>query len=147
MPEIKIYKLYATVTATADAAASYDVQEDGEICSILLDQNINSADALNDGIDTEVSFSSVSGFTSNDTRASLIGKRSHQHFLTSGGGPVGGSSFITFAPFGIPVSAGERLYLHILLTGTALTAYVNAWLYHCLGRSASPRGRVGRRVR
>jgi len=146
MPEIKIYKLHAIVATSLDAAATYDVQEDSEICSVLLDVSVDGADALNDGGKVEISFSSVSGFLANDTRASIIGSVARQGFLTTGGGQVSKNTFITFAPFGIPVAAGERLYLHTLVHGTC-NVTISAWVYHCLGRTPSPRARVGRRVR
>ena len=146
MAEIKVYKMFNATAVGGDAVASYDVQEDGDICSILLDISVTGADALNDGVRSELSFSSVSGFLSNDTRASLIGAAAYQGFLTSGGGQVGKNTFITFAPFGIPVAAGERLYLHTAVTGT-ITLAVSVWVYHCLGRPGGPRARVGRRVR
>jgi len=146
MAEIKVYKMYATGTVSADAAATIDVQEDGEICSILLDTSIQSGDNLSDGVASEVSFASVSGFGTNDTRASLIGARVYQAFLTSGGGPIQKTTFITFAPNGIPVAAGERLYMHVLQSGT-FTWFSTAWVYFCLPRALSLRGRVGRRVR
>jgi len=146
MPDqVKVYKMYAQAMTSTDAAASYDVQEDGEICSVLLDIIGTADDALNDGGGSEVSFASVSGFSTNDTRASIVGGRQNQGFLTSGGGPVGKSVFITFAPYGIPVAAGERLYLHIIVTGTS-TITCSAWVYHCitggpLRASVSRRGR------
>jgi len=146
MPEIKVYKMYATGTVSADAAATIDIQEDGEVCSILLDSAIQQGDALSDGIAAEISFASVSGFGTNDTRASLVGLRSYQAFLTTGGAPINKNTFITFAPNGIPVAAGERLYLHVLQSGT-FTWFATGWIYFCLPRGLSLRGRVGRRVR
>jgi len=147
MAEVKIYKLYGTGTASANAIATLDIQEDGEICSVLMDLGVNGANALDEGAQCELSFSSIGAMTTNDTRASLLGLTWYQEFLTSGGGPSGRNVFITFAPHGIPVAAGERLYLHLLVAGTLTAVTVSAWVYFCLGRAMSPRGRVGRRVR
>jgi len=144
MAEIKVYKMFNNVTATA---ASVDIQEDGEICAVLLENNAIGADALGDGIQSELSFSSVSGFTSNDTRASVIGALTTQQFLTSGGGPVNKSVFITFAPHGIPVAAGERLFLHILVSAAPTSIQASCWIYFCVGGSQTKRARVGRRTR
>lgn len=146
MAEIKVYKLYMTQTSSGDAGASLDIQEDGEICAILLDVTVTGADALNDGATVELSLSSVSGFGTNDTRASLIGLSITQGFLTSGGGPASKNAFITFAPHGIPVAAGERIYLHGQVAGTA-TSFVRAWVYYCVRERMSSRAFVGRRVR
>ena len=147
MPDIKVYKMFGSGSASANAVATYDTQEDGEICSILMDGYCTGADALNDGFSWEVSFSSVQAIATNDTRAALMGISSAQNFLTTGGAPVAKNSFITFAPFGIPVSAGERLYLHLLITGAPTLAIISVFVYHCLGRPQNVRQRVGRRVR
>jgi hypothetical protein len=146
MAQIKVYKLYGTWTANTEAIASYDVQEDGEICSMYGHLIITGADALNDAAALELSFASVSGFIANDTRASVFGMRTTQGFLTTGGGPCQQNGFVTFAPNGIPVSAGERMYLHGIVGGT-IVAIASLWVYHCLSRGDSPRAAVGRRVR
>ncbi len=126
MPDLEVLKLFST--AQTDASASLDVPFDGQIMGALLDVRVDGADALNDRISAEVSFSSTSGFASNDTRASFIGASASQGFLTSGGGPTGRNAFITFAPHGIPVSAGERIYLHVAAGGT-VTSAVTCWMY------------------
>lgn len=146
MAEVKVYKLFASGTVSADGAASLDIQEDGQLCAALLDLTATAADALDDGGSAEISFSSTSGFTTNDTRASILGISRNQAFLTSGGGGVGGSVFMTFAPHGIPMAAGERIYLHLGVTGSGPTVRVRCWLYYCVTGPGS-RSRVGRRAR
>lgn len=118
-----IYKLYSATQT--DAAASVDIQEDGVIEGVLFDLDVSGADALNDAIKAEVSFASTSGFTSNDTRASLAGTHFRQEFLTSGGGPNCGGPYV---PMEIPVSAGERIYLHMVAAGTVVVA-CQVWIY------------------
>lgn len=121
-----VYKLYATGTADTDAAASLDIQVDGHIVAASLDVWVTGADALNDGARAEVSFASTSAFGSNDTKASILHAASMQGFLTSGGGPVQSRSFITGVA--IEVAAGERMYLHVDVTGT-MVFFAQAYLY------------------
>ena len=146
MTDIKTYKMFASVTAATDGAASYDVQEDGKICAVLVDINVTGADALNDGGNCELSFASVSSFNTNDVRASILGVGVFQGFLTSGGGPTSKNAFITFSPNGIPVAAGERIFLHISVGGTVTAVAVRAWLYHGV-EEQSGRAGVTRRAR
>jgi len=128
MADLMVYKLYASVSTSTDSAASLDIVEDGQIIGMNLDIDATADDALNDGATAEVSFASVSAFATNDTRASIIAAGVHQGFLTTGGGAVAKSSLIAFGQDGIPVSGGERLYLHINITGTSVCA-VRCYLY------------------
>lgn len=128
MADLMVYKMFATATASTDAAATLDIVFDGVIEGLVLDTVMQNADALNDAVGAELSFASVSGFVTNDTRASIIGSRIAQGFLTSGGGPTGKVTNVAFGPDGIPVSAGERMYLHLLLVGAG-TLIASVWLY------------------
>lgn len=122
MPQVP-YKMYAT--ASQDAAATIDIAEDGIIEGVMMAMNFTGADVLNDGGRMEISFASTSGFTSNDTRASICGVDAYQGVITTGGGQVGAN---VYAPMAIPVSAGERMYMHTLNNGTVTGRYI-AWLY------------------
>ena len=102
--------------------------------------------SLADGARVELSFASVSGFVANDTRASMFGLALQQAFLTSGGGPMHANGFITFAPNGIPVAAGERIYMHGSVNGAPTAVVCSLWVYHCLDRGGSPRARAVRRT-
>lgn len=126
MAELMVYKLYSATAG--DAAASLDILFNGAIQGMLFDLTVTGADALNDGMSLEVSFASVSGMVANDTRASIGGIKSNQGFLTSGGGQTGKAVAVTFGMDGIPVAAGERIYLHTASTGT-VTFAASVWLY------------------
>lgn len=126
MPEMVPYKLYATVSSTTDAAATLDIAADGSIYAVSFACGGQGNDALNDGFAIELSFASVSGFGTNDTRASFAGCRSYQGFLTSGGGPT--SVNMTVPDLHIPVAAGERLFMHISIQGTS-SVIATAWIY------------------
>lgn len=124
MPAMDTLKLFTSTIG--DAGAALDIPEDGEIQSILMDLIVLGADALNDGIAAEISFASVSGFSANDTRASMLTLRAYQGFLTTGGSMTGKTAVVN--GLAIPVSAGERIYLHTVATGT-VTFNLIAYLY------------------
>lgn len=122
-----VYKLYASGTASADAAASTDIQNDGHIIALFMAACVEGANALDEGADWEVSFASTNGISTNDTRSSILGMTLRQEFLTSGGGLQGDNSGI--GGIRIPVDAGERLYLHRVVTGTITQSRCTVWLY------------------
>lgn len=136
----QVYKLYGSVTASTDGVANLDFQFNGVIEGILLNINVTGADALNDGGGVEISFASTSGLASNDTRASIAGLKVNQGFLTSGGGPVGDSVFVSLGK-GIPVAAGERIYMHLQVSGTVTAVNSSCWLY----TAVTDAGRIARR--
>jgi len=135
-------KMSGSVTgATTNSIATIDIQDNGEIESILLDLSGGGMDALNDTVRVEISFSSVNSFGVNDVRASIASLKMQQQFLTSGGGASGNSLFLSF-PRGIPVNAGERIHMHGLAdAGVTMTS--ECYLY--LGTSG--RRRTARRNR
>lgn len=137
-----LYKLYGSVSTDTDAVAQLDIQVDGHIVAMSLEVWCSAADGLNDGAEAEVSFASTSGFTSNDTKSSLIHAAALQGFLTSGGGPVRGYSNIQGVA--IEVAAGERIYLHLNLTGT-VTAFAVGYLYVMAIEGGSARASARRR--
>lgn len=138
-----VYKLYYTGTASVDAAASLDLQSDLVIVAMHLNLSVGSADALNEGVACEISFASTSGFSSNDTKSSIIGGATYQNFLTTGGALPG--SPIVVSGVAIPGAAGERMYLHTKVLGGAVTFYCSCWLYTMVG--SMPRTTPGRRRR
>lgn len=123
MPQT-VYKLYAT--ALTDASASLDIQDDGVIEGVAMNLSVANADIQNEGYRAELSFASTSGFTSNDTRASIIGSSVVLEVVTTGGGIAGTT---TFVPMEVSVKAGERLYVHLLGTGGTPSAACSMWVY------------------
>jgi hypothetical protein len=122
-----VYKLFASGATTADGVATLDIQNKGDITSIWGVATSEALDALGEGVDFEVSFSSVSGFSTNDTRASFFGLGYRQNFLTSGGGVQGQSAGIT--GLRVPVDNGERMYLHRIVSGAPGTTRCAIWLF------------------
>lgn len=124
--EMTIYKLYATSVADADGVASLDIVAPGAIVGILFSSTtVGPAGGICSG-QLEVSFSSSSGFASNDTRSSFA-------TLTYGnntGAANGAASIMQYVALpGVPVNAGERIFLHNLVD-TAPTSVRNyVYLY------------------
>jgi len=112
---MSVYKLHGIVGANTDSLANLDIQFDGIIVGWFATCNGLSADALNDGFKCEVSFLSSNTFTSNDARGTIMQVQGGQAFLTQGGAGV----FINRGMSGlsIPVTAGERIHMHVNISG------------------------------
>lgn len=130
-----VYKLYGATVQ--DNVANLDIQEDGIIEGCLMSMGPD-LDADGENMMMEVSFSSVSGFTNNDTRASLCGCRSQNGLLTSG---AINCAINLYVPMNTPVSAGERMYLHTNGTAASL-GWAAVWIY-----VADSRNRISDRER
>lgn len=136
-----IIKMFASTGTSTDSVASVDIQDNGEIEGVYVDAAASGMDALSDVASVEIGFASTNTFLSNDVRSSIITVRQIQNFLTSGGGVSGKSAWIA-PPRGIPVSAGERIHMHVSLSA-GVTIGVHCYLYI----NARGRGRVARRNR
>lgn len=120
-----IYALYDTSTASADSVAQLDIQFDGHITAwhaALECQAV--ADA--EGAAYEVSFLSSNTLTSNDSRGSILIVRYLAELTTSGATTTTMNDGLS--GLYIPVTAGERIWVHAEITGT-LTSEFNAHLY------------------
>jgi hypothetical protein len=120
---MSIYKLYGT--GVTDNIANLDIVKNGNISSLLF-AGYGDLDADGETLAAEVSFSSASGFTTNDTKSSIATVRA----LAADTGAAASNKLIAINLFvgpnlGIPVKQGERMYLHG--TGTALV--MSVYLY------------------
>lgn len=123
---MSVYKLYGAGSGGVEnALAQIDIQFDGEIEALALDAFAD-MDADGEFFSCEVSFLSTNTITVNDARGSLLSGRTQMHISTSGisngqvNHSVGGLS--------IPVSAGERVFLH-LSASAGLASQANAYVY------------------
>lgn len=136
---MSIYKLYGT--GTSDNLASLDIVVDGQISAIQWSV-FGDLDADGETYSAELSFSSSSGFTTNDTKSGIS---TVKQFAAAAGTPASlhmtGTHLFLGPNLGIPVKQGERLYLHG--TGTSMTA--TCFIYVNDGVGAGRQG--GRRVR
>ena len=136
---MSVYKLYSA--SIGDGAASLDIVADGVIQAV---QWAISADLDADGetYSAEISFSSTNGLTTNDTKSSVSAVR--QLAADTGAAAsnkLTGTNFFCGPGLGIPVKAGERMYLHTAGTAITCTAYLFVQDGIGMGRQS------GRRVR
>ena len=123
---MSVYKMFANGTGgTENSVASFDVQFDGDIVAIL--GHLNPVfDANAESCNMEVSFLSSSTFSVNDARGSLFILGSRLDVITSGGSQ--GIANNAVSGVRIPVSAGERIHMH-LNASAGVVSVAQAYLY------------------
>lgn len=121
-----IYKLFAD--ALGDSVGSLDIQIDGTITSVMMTGSAAGQDVLNDGWQAEVSFLSTNTFAANDVRGSIMTVQSRFGVLSTEGGHNSAIN-MTSGAVKIPVSAGERVHLHLAEFGTLTARQVHCYLY------------------
>lgn len=121
---MSVYKMYAT--GVTDNLASLDIVRNGTIEAILF-AAYGDLDADGETYAAEVSFSSASGFQTNDTKSAIATIRQQAADTgTATSNKLTGTNVFVGPGLGIPVKAGERLYLHG--TGTALVVTVHIYV-------------------
>lgn len=118
---MSIYKLYSA--SVGDGAASVDIIKGGKITTLQWAVRAD-LDADGEYCDAELSFSSSSGLTTNDTKSSISTVRLQAGLLTSGA--VLSAQNLVIPALECPVSEGERIYLHT--AGTNITCTVYVWV-------------------
>jgi hypothetical protein len=116
---VSVYKLYSA--SIGDGVASVDVVKTGKIVGIQWAAS-GDLDADGETFAAELSFSSSSGLTSNDTKSSISAIRQQNGLLTSGAIATGINQMFPMPD--VQISEGERLYLHTSGTSIVCTAYV-----------------------
>ncbi len=113
---MSVYKLYNNFAASADAGASLDIMFDGEI--VAIDWAVRAdLDANGEEYCCEVSFLSSNTFASNDSRGSISIVCEQVAGAEAAGFAISGINK-SVTGIRIPVSAGERIYLHSLQSTT-----------------------------
>jgi len=135
---MSIYGLFASKTATEASAASFDVQFDGNIVAWNICSDASGWDATNEGYAIEVSFGSSGTFTTNDARSTIAMGRWLGALSTNGA--VRTDINNSCSGLLIPVSAGERIHLHMIVS-TGLTVTANVAIYVEDGASTGLRRR------
>lgn len=135
---MSVYKLYGAGTGgTQNSLASLDIQFDGTVTAIHGSLAAD-MDADSESVTAEASFLSVNTSGVNDARGSLITLAAQMSLTTSGVAVTAINSGVS--NLSIPVSAGERVHLH--LTGAAgVTSLVSVYLYVDDGAPAQLRRR------
>lgn len=124
---LQVLTLYGAGTGgTQSAIAELDIPGDGMITAVDWSAYAD-LDADGEAMVIGLSFASSEDLNQNDVR-SLISVVSGQWSLTtSGAGQSGFNKHVTFSP-GIPVFAGERLYLHAV-GSASVTSFIHACIH------------------
>ena len=115
---MRTYKLYGTGTADANAIATLTITRAGRIRSVNISLNAVAGAATNATLNVEVALNqSAAMFTTNDTPDGVLA-------YCSLGFPIASAaqSANSFAPCSHQVQAGDRLYMHLNVDGTAVAA-------------------------
>jgi hypothetical protein len=133
-----IYKLWASLSGSTDGAAALDIREDDQIICVCIELDvIGPADGIRYA--AELSFGSTNQINVNDSSSSIISVAFAHEMLTSGMAIPTQRAIIQPR---ISVSAGERLYLHLLTTSPGGVMSGRAFVYTGGGdRKVSPRRR------
>lgn len=135
---MSVYKLYAAGTGgTEDGAAQLDVQFDGEINAIFGQMSAD-LDADQEFCAAELSFISTNSLTNNDTRGSLFTLRGQ--CSVGAAGMVINDTNSGVGGLAIPVTAGERIWLHLSATA-GVTSSTTIYIYVADGAAVDQRRR------
>lgn len=127
---------------TQDAVTMIDIPQDGFLIGIDWDVNMD-ADADPEVASFELSFISTNQLTQSDVRGRITSVSFRTTVLTAVGGHIVGLQK-WLSGFDIPISAGERLFLHAVTTASmAGVAIVN--LFFDFGANALTRRSTRRR--
>lgn len=133
---MSIYKLYGAGTGgTESGVASLDIQFDGVITAIHTAHSAD-LDADTEFSLAEASFLSTATMTTNDARGSLI--TSELRAVGTVAGAIAANSGV--GPVEIPVSAGERVFLHFN-SSASTTSSCHVYLYVSDGADVNQRRR------
>lgn len=118
---VRTYKLYASVAASATAAAQVDIRRNGRVLGVQFCITPTQNPASGDYIIAEMSLYPSSQTQTNDGMGVLATCTAAAAILTSGAI----NSTVAYKPsFGVEVRVGDRLYLHCTESGNE-TWFVN----------------------
>lgn len=127
--------------AAGDAAAAIDVREDSDIVAIAGTMTALDLDTEADFCRAELSFLSTNQMSTNDARGSLLQLELQGTVETLVGVMVPQTAIAVDLGDGIPVNAGERVYIHIS-TSTGVTPRAIFMLYMAQKAVTRRRGRL-----
>lgn len=108
---------FSGITATAASVANVDMPEDAEIVAISSRISDNTL-LTTESIRTQLSFLSSSQIDTNDARGVIFETQLTAGTLQTNGFIRGDANHAISLPDGIPVNAGERIHMHVNVTGT-----------------------------
>ena len=128
--------------SSADGAATIDIPQDGRLVGLGFSVGAGGMDAENDGASIEISFNSTNQRTTNDARASIASGKIRVTAATVAAIQTTHLNKEVTLMGGIEVLAGERIYMHILLTsGVSVAALVLLYFEFRKTRRAATRRR------
>jgi hypothetical protein len=118
-------------SATVVQSASIDIPKDGVITNIYghLFVSVDATPANGDTLDGELSFGSSQSLTVNDSRQSIAQMGLAVVFADAARIVWAGMHFMEMNGINIPVSAGERIFIHLLANQTDITGRMVAYLH------------------
>lgn len=124
---MRTYKLYATMTATADSMAAVQIAQNCRILGVSWAVSVSFAVGASSGIMVELSTSSIRQIITNDALNIVDYITAYNTYWTAASQAPHAANKFT-GPLSIPVKAGDRLLLH----GNALTTNVAGSFIACL---------------
>ena len=138
--EITVIQMFGN--SSADGAATIDIPQDGRLVGLGFSVGAGGMDAENDGASIEISFNSTNQRTTNDARASIASGKIRVTAATVAAIQTTHLNKEVTLMGGIEVLAGERIYMHILLTsGVSVAALVLLYFEFRKTRRAATRRR------
>lgn len=125
--QTRVYKLYATGTASTNAASTITFQNNGYIQCILLGLAISAVADAN-ALISELSFASAYLGTTNDTIGPLAQINWENEDAGTAATTVPTASRVVVPGLYIPVVSGDRLYINTAQSGS-FTWFTHAYLY------------------
>lgn len=124
MAKTKVYKIYGSAAASTNSLASIIIQRDGYIHG--LHASLSAISEVNGHyFNAELSFSSVSQSTTNDTIGPIFGLE--LRIVNASNGNFVNNRLASISGLAIPVKAGDRLYLNT--AQSASTCYCTFYVY------------------
>jgi len=130
---MSVIRMYLSSIVAGALVEGVDVPQDGTIEGITLGLGTvkGGLSVDGDGCSAEVTFGSQSGFTVHDSRVSLCTVGNYYVSAVSASVNNGNNNnpFCTLTPLSVPVSAGERIFLHTLQVGSLASYVAIAYLF------------------
>lgn len=118
-----LYRMYQLATGSSPAAQTIDIRQDDTIAMMCFNMRVTNDGAAPASCYVELSFLSSSQYQVNDTTGVIW---STQLQIESATADVG-ESWSVVVPASIPISSGERLFLHLQPTVANVEVYVNIY--------------------
>lgn len=113
---VRAYKLYTTGVSTASNCTSLQIPRNGTVLGVSWSARGTAGAGVTGQLQYELSTSSVSTLGVNDTPGNSLSTIAMRGEITSGAASVCHAHAI-----GVPITAGDKLYVHAIAAGTAFS--------------------------